>query len=101
MPKISNWVRIIILGVAFAETAAFPSQSIAATYTFDSSRADVTFTYYAGFIPQSGHFTRMNGILKTDPHSSQGSIDAVIKTESLSASAWESELKGKDFFNAG
>jgi polyisoprenoid-binding protein YceI len=49
---------------------------------------------------QSGRFTEMNGSFQFDPRSpDRGSIDAVIKTASLRANAWEAELRGSNFFN--
>ncbi len=79
---------------------AGPTRSTAATYAFDSKHADVKFTYYVGFLAQAGRFTEMDGLLQFDAGSpGRGSIDAVIKTASLTASAWESELRGSMFFN--
>jgi polyisoprenoid-binding protein YceI len=101
MSKTWRLLQAVILAAStFTGPGAMPVQSLAASYTFDSRRADVRFTYYAGFVAQSGHFTQLNGIFQFDPSAPQtGSIDAVIKTASLTASAWESELKGSDFFN--
>ena len=60
----------------------------------------MTFTYYMGFISQSGHFKQLGGTLRYDPAAAEGaSIEAAIKTGSLSASSWKSELKGSDFFD--
>ena len=60
----------------------------------------MTFTYYMGFISQSGHFSQMSGTFQYDPKVPESaSIDAAIKTTSLSASSWEWELKGSDFFD--
>jgi len=62
----------------------------------------VNFTYYVGFASQSGRFTDMNGVFQFDRHApAQGSIKAVIKTASLTANAFESELRGSRFFNVG
>ncbi|MGO9173640.1 MAG: YceI family protein [Rhodomicrobium sp.] len=76
------------------------TRSHAATYAFDSKHADVNFTYYVGFLSQSGRFTEMDGLFQFDPHAPErSSINAVIKTASLTAHAWESELRGRMFFN--
>ncbi len=74
--------------------------SHAATYAFDSKHADVNFTYYVGFLSQSARFTELDGIFQFDVRARErGSINAVIKTSSLTANAWESELKSSMFFN--
>jgi len=74
--------------------------SEAATYVFDNRHADVNFSYYVGFLAQSGHFTEIDGLLQFDEYNPErGSVDAVIKTASLTANAWEAELKGSGFFN--
>ncbi len=71
-----------------------------AVYRFDSKRVQINFTYYAAFVPQSARFTEMEGIIQFDEATPErASIDAIIKTASLTASAWESELKGSSFFN--
>ena len=80
--------------------AASTGPSPAGVYTFDSKRADVSFTYYVGFTSQSGRFTDLNGVFHFDRRApEQGSIKAVIKTASLPANAFESQLKSSDFFN--
>jgi len=91
---------VILAASALAGTVVVPCASIAATSILDNSHTDVSFTYYVGFISQSGHFSQIKGVFQFDPHSPHiGSINAVIRTESLTASAWESEMKGPDFFN--
>jgi polyisoprenoid-binding protein YceI len=92
------WLRILLAGSLMVTAAVLPLPSHAAT--FDGTRTDVAFTYYVGYFSQSGHFTQMNGVIQFDPRSPQkSSIVAVIKTASLTADAWETELKGSDFFN--
>jgi len=82
--------------------AAFPNASAAGIYIFDSKHADVSFTYYVGFASQSGRFTDLNGVFQFDKRApEQGSIKAVIKTASLTANAFEAELKSSRFFNVG
>ncbi|MGO8954165.1 MAG: YceI family protein [Rhodomicrobium sp.] len=94
-------VRAAML-VAFSlfTAGAGASGSHAANYIFDSKRAEVNFTYYVGFLSQSGHFTKLDGTFQFEPRSpGRGSINAVIRTASLTANAWESELRGSSFFN--
>ncbi len=87
---------------AIASLAAFAGQSSAGIYTFDNTRANVSFTYYIGFVSQSGRFTDLNGVFQFDGRApEQGSIKAVIKTESLTADAFEEELRSGQFFNVG
>jgi polyisoprenoid-binding protein YceI len=95
MPGPIFWKLTALIAV-FA--AAVPSQ--AATYAFDNRHAIVRFTYYAGLVPQYGRFSALQGQLRFDSEvSDQGSINAIIRTSSLSADDWESELRGSDFFN--
>jgi len=90
----------MLVAFSLLTAGAGATRSQAANYIFDSKRADVNFTYYVGFIAQSGRFTKLDGVFQFDARSPErGSINAVIKTASLSASAWESELKGSSFFN--
>jgi polyisoprenoid-binding protein YceI len=74
--------------------------SRAATFTFEANRAEVNFTYYVGFISESGRFTEMSGVFQFDGRAPErGSMDAVVRTASLAANAWEKELKSSMFFN--
>jgi polyisoprenoid-binding protein YceI len=85
-----------------ASLAAFAGQCSAEIYSFDNKHANVSFTYYVGFASQSGRFTDLNGVFHFDRRApEQGSIKAVIKTASLTANAFESELRGSRFFNVG
>jgi polyisoprenoid-binding protein YceI len=85
-----------------ASLAAFAGQCSAGIYSFDNKHANVSFTYYVGFASQSGRFTDLNGVFHFDGRApEQGSIKAVIKTASLTANAFESELRGSRFFNVG
>jgi len=85
-----------------ASLAAFAGQCSAGIYNFDNKHANVSFTYYVGFASQSGRFTDLNGVFHYDRRApEQGSIKAVIKTASLTANAFESELRGSRFFNVG
>ena len=88
---------------ALANLAALSvGQCTAGVYSFDNKHANVNFTYYVGFASQSGRFTDMNGVFQFDRRApGQGSIKAVIKTASLTANAFESELRGSRFFNVG
>ena len=87
---------------ALAGLATFTGQCSAGIYTFDTKHADVSFTYYVGFASQSGRFTDLNGVFQFDRRApEQGSIKAVIKTASLTANAFESELRSSRFFNVG
>jgi polyisoprenoid-binding protein YceI len=87
---------------ALASLAAFAGQSSAGIYTFDNKRGDVSFTYYVGFVSQSGRFTDLNGVFQFDGRAPErGSINAVIKTASLTANAFEEELRSSRFFNVG
>ena len=87
---------------ALASLAAFAGQCSAGIYSFDNKHANVNFTYYVGFASQSGRFTDMNGVFHFDRRApEQGSIKAVIKTASLTANAFELELRGSRFFNVG
>ncbi len=94
-------VRAAMLAAfSLLSAGASATRSQAANYIFDSQRADVHFTYYVGFLSQSGRFTKLDGIFQFDARSPEhGSINAVIKTSSLTANAWETELKGSGFFN--
>jgi len=92
----------IVAIFALASLAAFAGQCSAGFYSFDNKHANVNFTYYVGFTSQSGRFTDMNGVFQFDRRApAQGSIKAVIKTASLTANAFESELRGSRFFNVG
>jgi polyisoprenoid-binding protein YceI len=72
----------------------------AGAYSLENKNADIAFTYTVGFVEQTGRFKEMDGVLKFDKRAPQnGSISAVIKTASLSANAFQDELKGSDFFN--
>ena len=85
-----------------ANLAAFTGQCSAGIYSFDNKHANVSFTYYVGFASQSGRFTDLNGVFHFDRRApEQSSIKAVIKTASLTANAFESELRGSRFFNVG
>jgi len=85
-----------------ASVAAFAGQCLAGIYSFDNKHANVSFTYYVGVASQSGRFTDLNGVFHFDGQApEQGSIKAVIKTASLTANAFESELRGSRFFNVG
>ena len=87
---------------ALASLATFAGECSAGIYSFDNKHANVNFTYYVGFASQSGRFTDMNGVFQFDRRApAQGSIKAVIKTASLTANAFESELRGSRFFNVG
>ena len=92
----------IVAIFALASLAAFAGQCSAGFYSFDNKHANVNFTYYVGFTSQSGRFTDMNGVFQFDRRApAQGSIKAVIKTASLTANAFKSELRGSRFFNVG
>ena len=92
----------IVAIFALASLAAFAGQCSAGFYSFDNKHANVNFTYYVGFTSQSGRFTDMNGVFQFDRRApAQGSIKAVIKTASLTANAFELELRGSRFFNVG
>ncbi len=72
----------------------------AGTFSLENKNADITFTFTAGFIEQTGRLREIDGVLKFDKNAPQdGSLSAVIKTASLSANAFEAEIKGADFFN--
>jgi polyisoprenoid-binding protein YceI len=76
--------------------------SRAATYAFEANRAEVNFTYYVGFFTESGRFTEMSGLFQFDGRAPErGSMDTVVKTASLTANAWERELRSSMFFNVG
>ncbi len=94
-------VRAAMLVAASLLTAgASATRSDAANYVFDSKRVDVNFTYYIGFLSESGRFTEMDGSFQFDPRApGRGSLDAVIKTASLTADTWERELRSSMFFN--
>jgi polyisoprenoid-binding protein YceI len=100
MPLLTAVKAIILCAFSLIVAVAGTTRSEAATFAFDRKHADVNFTYYVGFVTQSGRFTEMDGQLQFDAHSPErGSIDAVIKTASLTANAWESELRSSMFFN--
>jgi polyisoprenoid-binding protein YceI len=72
----------------------------AGTYNLQNKDADITFTYTVGFVEQRGHLKEINGVLKYDKKAPQASsVNAVIRTTSLTANSFEDELKGSDFFN--
>lgn len=90
----------ILASFALLAGAAGQTRSHAATYALDSEHADVSFKYYVGFLTQSGRFTELGGVFQFDARAPERSaIDAVVKTASLTANAWESELKSSMFFN--
>ena len=92
----------IFAAFCLASLAAFAGQSSAGIYAFDNKRADVSFTYYVGFVSQYGRFTDMNGVFQFDGRAPErGSIRAVIKTASLTANAFQEELRSSRFFNVG
>jgi polyisoprenoid-binding protein YceI len=92
----------IVAIFVIASLTAFAGQCAAGIYSFDNKHANVHFTYYVGFASQSGRFTDLKGAFHFDSRApEQGSIKAVIKTASLTANAFESELKGSRFFNVG
>jgi polyisoprenoid-binding protein YceI len=87
---------------AFLLLSAFVSAAAcrAETYILGGKNAEVRFTYYVGPIAQSGRFTDLAGQFVFDREAPErGSMNAIIKTASLTASQWESELKGSNFFN--
>lgn len=94
-------VRVAILAsFSLLAGAAGQTQSYAAAYAFDGKHADVSFKYYVGFLSQSGRFTELDGLFQFDVRAPERSaINAVVKTASLTANAWESELKSSMFFN--
>jgi polyisoprenoid-binding protein YceI len=72
----------------------------AGTYNLENRNADITFTYTVGFIEQTGRLREIDGVLKYDKKAPQkSSVEAVIKTGTLTANAFEDELKSSDFFN--
>lgn len=71
-------------------------------YTFDNKHTDIRFTYGMGFVSQSGRFTDVGGTFRYDSGAPErGGMDAVIKSASLSADSFETELKSSDFFDVG
>ncbi len=90
----------ILAGLSLLASATGQTQSYAAAFAFDSKHAAVNFTYYVGFLSQSGRFTELDGHFQFNAQTPERSaIDAVVKTASLTANAWESELKSSMFFN--
>ncbi len=99
---LSRSTKAPIVAIFVLTSLAFVSRCAAGIYSFDSKHTNVSFTYYVGFASQSGRFTDLNGVFHFDRRApEQGSIKAVIKTASLTASAFESELRGSRFFNVG
>lgn len=90
----------MLVAISLLAAGASATRSHAANYVFDSKRADVNFTYYVGFVSESGRFTEMDGVFQFDPRApGRGSLNAVVKTASLTANAWERELRSSMFFN--
>jgi polyisoprenoid-binding protein YceI len=95
---LSRVLRTAVLALSLLGAAAPASR--AATYHFENKQAEIDFTYNVGFVTQSGHFSKIDGSLKFDKHAPEkGSLNAVIKTDSLTAAAFQDELRGDDFFN--
>jgi polyisoprenoid-binding protein YceI len=91
-------LKAAVLGLSLFGAAAPASQ--AATYLFENKQAEIDFTYVVGFVTQSGHFSKIDGFLKFDRRAPEkGSLNAIIKTDSLTASNFQDELRGDDFFN--
>lgn len=83
---------LIVVGVARADAPQ--------VYTFDNKHTDIRFTYGVGFVSHSGHFTEVDGTIVYDARAPErGGMDAVIKSASLSANSFETELKSSDFFD--
>jgi polyisoprenoid-binding protein YceI len=95
LAKTAVFVALLIAGLAVSA-----GDLRAGAYSLENKNADIAFTYTVGFIEQMGRFKEIDGLLRFDKRAPQnGSISAVIKTASLSANAFEGELKGRDFFN--
>jgi polyisoprenoid-binding protein YceI len=80
--------------------AALAGSCPAEQYIFDSKNTVVHFTYQAGFTAQSARLAQLSGHFEFDKSvPSRNHMDAVIKTASLTANAFEDVLKGSDFFD--
>ena len=91
-------LKAAILALSLFGAAAPASQ--AATYLFENKQAEIDFSYRVGFLPQSGRFSKIDGFLKFDRRAPEkGSLNAIIKTDSLTAATFQDELRGDDFFN--
>lgn len=88
------------MALLIAGLAVSSGELRAGAYSLQNKNADIAFTYTVGFIEQMGRFKEIDGVLKFDKRVPQnGSISAVIKTASLTANAFENELRGSNFFN--
>lgn len=94
-------------GLAFALTLALAlsaaDRAAAESFVIDPKNTEVRFTYTLGFAVQQGRFTAVQGSMHFDDKAPEKTrVSAVIKTASLTTGApmIESELKGRDFFDA-
>jgi polyisoprenoid-binding protein YceI len=92
--------RAAFAALILAGLAVFAPGVRAGTYNLENKNADITFTYTVGFVEQTGRLREIDGVLKYDKKAPQKSaVEAVIKTGSLTANAFEDELKSSSFFN--
>ncbi|MFZ1110429.1 MAG: YceI family protein [Rhodomicrobium sp.] len=95
LAKTAAFAGLLISGLAVSA-----GEARAGAYSLENRNADISFTYTVGFVEQMGRFKEIDGVLKFDKRAPRNSsISAVIKTASLSANAFEEQLKGGDFFN--
>ncbi len=98
--NLSRSVNTAVAALLLMGLAVFAPGARAGTFNLENKDADITFTYTVGFVEQTGHLREIDGVLKYDKKAPQtSSVNAVIKTASLSANAFEDELRGDDFFN--
>ncbi len=92
--------KAALFAALLALGAAISGEALAGAYSLENKNADITFTFTVAFAEQKGRLREIDGVLKFDKSAPQkGSLSAVIKTGSLSANAFEDELKGDDFFD--
>ncbi len=87
-----------LLPAFLSSTAAY-----AESYTFNTRKTEVRFSYMMGLLTQRGRFSRVEGSLQYDEQAPQNSkVVAMIATASVETGQpiVDDELKGANFFNA-
>ena len=93
----------LALLAAFAGLTIGPDRAAADLYVIDPKHTEVRFGYTFGLSRQWGRFKSVNGSMQFDAGAPEKTrVNAVIKTASLTVeeAAFESALKGRQFFDA-
>ena len=93
--------RAMLPAMALTFVQVHPAR--ADSYTFDSKRTEVRFSYVMGLATQRGRFSRVEGELQFDERAPQNSqVFAKIATASVETGQpiIDDEMRGVNFFNA-